>query len=468
MSGWLTALLSFLLHDLIVLTLIPVVLLRKQDPTVRIAWILAILFMPFLGAAVYLAFGESRMARRARSRRPVKHRQTVPREGIDVQRTEAVPATLRLLERICPFPAVGGNRIQVLSDMRQNYEEQLAAIDAARHFVHVEYYIFQSDAIGERFKNALVAAARRGVRVRFLYDALGSLRLHRSIVRDMRAAGIETGAFIPLNLFTRRWLFNFRNHRKIVVVDGQVAFMGGANIGLEYLGTETSTWGDTHLRLEGPTVLDLERVFAEDWAFATGESLTDPQYFPEPNNAGVLVAQVVPGGPDLKVSVYHELYFSAVASAERQVRITTPYFVPSEPVIMALVTAARRGVDIEILVPARSTHLFVQLAARSYYRELLEAGGRIYEFTAGFMHSKVLTVDGRLSVVGTANFDHRSMRLNFEIGVAMHEPSIAAQLDANFDANKQRAQRILLETWRRRPIFAQVLENVAGLFSPIL
>lgn len=474
MNAWPAALYSFLAHDLIVIAVVPFVLLRRQNPAVTIAWIFAILLMPFVGAVAYLIFGNSRIARRAhaRGRHRLKHRVRAPAEFANIASPIDVRGQLqlfRLLERINTCPAVAGNKVCIYTDMAENYAHQLDAIRGARHHVHIEYYIFQPDAIGERFRDELIAAARRGVEVRFLYDSLGSLYLHGSWLREMQQAGIETAGFIPLNPLTRRWIFNFRNHRKIVVVDGTLAFMGGANIGKEYLGEgDIKDWADTHLRIEGPAVRQLQRVFAEDWAFAGGKVLTSEEHFPELEPRGSVVAQVVPGGPDARVPVYHQLYFSAVANAVQQVRITTPYFVPSESVLTAIETAALRGVDVEILLPGISTKFFVQTASRAYYEELLDAGVKIYEFQPGFMHSKYITVDGRWSVVGTANFDNRSMRLNFEIGLALYDAELTIQLDRTFDENRARSLRIDRDQWRRRPAARRIFENSVSLFSPIL
>lgn len=473
MSGWLTALLSFLIHDLIVLALIPVVLLRQRDPRVTVAWIFAILLMPFIGALTYLLFGQNKIARRTKKKSMASERARVRSTRLIGNLASPIDARgqiqlFRLLNKICPLPALAGNDIKILTDMQANYEEQLAAIAAARRFVHIEYYIFQPDAIGERFRTELIAAAKRGVEVRFVHDGLGSMNLGRSFLAEMTAAGVETAVFIPLNPLTRRWIFNFRNHRKIVVVDGEVGFIGGANIGKEYLGERPGAWGDTHLRIRGPAVAHLQQVFAEDWAFASGTQLTDPKYYPEPRKAGETVAQVVPGGPDLRPPIYHELYFSAVANAVEQVRIVTPYFVPSESVLTALKTAARRGVNVEILVPGLSTHPIVQSAARSYYHDLLESGVKIYEYTPGFMHSKVLTVDGRWSIVGTANFDNRSMILNFEIGVALYDVELTHQLDLVFEMNRAKSKTIDLAEWKTRWLPWRILENSAALFSPVL
>lgn len=474
MIGWTTIAWSALAHYLIVMTLAPLVLSRRKDPAVTIAWIFSILLMPFVGALAYVFLGDSRLLR-VWHRRNLKQR--VKRSGLpesirDASRPVDERGQLqlfRLLERINAYPPVAGNEVELLTDMRLNYEEQLEAIEQAQQHIHVEYYIFQPDSIGHRFSEALIAAARRGVAVRFLYDAVGSLFLKRSMLREMRAAGIETAAFLPLTPLTRRWIFNFRNHRKIVVVDGEIGFIGGANIGEEYLGGgAVGDWNDAHLRLKGPVVHQLQQVFLEDWAFASGLEPSGADFFPPVRAAEGIVAQVVPGGPHLLGPPFHELYFSAVVNSVERVRITTPYFVPSESVLTALVSAARRGVIVEILIPGHNTKRMLQLASQAYYQDLLDAGVRLYRFNPGFVHAKILTVDGRWSVVGTANFDNRSMKLNFEIGVVFYDIATTSRVDRIIDGNMRMSQRLDVEEWRARPWPHRLVENAAALFSPIL
>ncbi|MGL5094754.1 MAG: cardiolipin synthase, partial [Planctomycetia bacterium] len=379
----------------------------------------------------------------------------------------------RLLARLVPFGAVGGNHVELFTDMEENYRRQLAAIDAAQSHVHLEYYIVRADDSGRRFQQAMIAAAQRGVKVRFLYDGVGTMGLATAFLDPLRAAGVETAVFFPVSPFDRRWNFNFRSHRKILVVDGRVAFTGGANIGDEYLGKSTvGAWADAMVRIDGPAVLQLQRVFVEDWASAHGEGLDDADLYPAPTlgdpPAGGVVGQVVPGGPDGVEAVYHELFFEAVGGAERRVRVTTPYLVPSEAVLTALRTAARRGVQVQLVVPGVSTHYLVQLAAHSYYEELARAGVEVWEYTRGFMHSKILTVDDRWSLVGSANLDNRSMKLNFEVGVLFYDAAVTGALDQAVDRYLADGRLVRLAEWKRRGLAKRLGENTLRLFSSIL
>lgn len=463
-----------LLYVVLAVWLIPYILLQRKEPAATIAWIYAILFIPVLGAVAYLAIGSDRMARRARRRRERTRyvRSLVPAivgeldSPVDVKGQVQL---LRLLEKLSPYPPVAGNRLEIITDMDANFSAQIEAIHAAKDHVHLEYYIFRPDSIGDRFSRAMLDARRRGVEVRFLYDAVGGMTITRAFLRALSGGGVEIARHIPMSLLSRKWIFNFRNHRKILVVDGQVAFMGGANIGEEYLGrSSVGSWFDVHLKIQGPAVLHLQRVFADDWAFASGKALKGLRYFPSTPKDGELIAQVVPAGPDMDQAVFHELFFSAIATAVEKIRLMTPYFVPTEPLRVAVETASRRGVDIKIMVPGVSTKPFVRLASHSYYAELLDAGVKIFEYTPGFLHAKMLTVDGRWALVGTPNFDNRSVRLNFEVGLAVYDVETAVYLDRLFDENLELCARVEAKSWRDRSIAVKLVENFARLFSPSL
>jgi cardiolipin synthase len=478
MWTWLTdpsVLISFLIHDLVVILLVPLVLLSRKEPQAKLAWMFAIILMPLVGALAFLFFGHNRLELRTR-RLGLRKRRMLARLSptlLDSQHpddVEELTQLVRLIASLNPFPPTIGNLVSVYADMKQNFDDQLRAIESATHHVHIAYYIVQADALGARFRDALAAAARRKVQVRFLYDGVGSMNLTRRFLAELQSAGVETANFLPLSIWTRRWSFNFRNHRKILVVDGRVAFVGGANIGVEYLGQSArGPWIDTHFRIEGPTVRHIQRVFAEDWAFAGGSDLVDPSYFPalEPSDGGA-VAQVVSGGPDEEALVWHELYFAAINQASERLRVMTPYLVPSPAVVMALQTAARRGVDVEILTTGVADKWLPRLASRAFYHELLEAGVKVRETTDAFMHSKVMTIDRRWSIGGTANLDNRSMKLNFEIGVIFYDRATTARFDAQFDSLLPGTRQIRHDAWRKRSWRDAVLEALAKLFAPIL
>jgi cardiolipin synthase len=307
------------------------------------------------------------------------------------------------------------------------------------------------------------------VKVRFLYDNVGSMRLGRKFLKPMREAGIHVASFLPgVNWY--RWSINMRCHRKIVIVDGKTGFTGGMNIGNEYLGKDPHLgyWRDTHLRLHGPAVLQLQQVFAEDWYYATGEELTDPKYYAAIDEAGSMTAQVLAGEPAGEVAVFHQVMFAAINNAERSVTLATSYFVPTEALAAALESAAFRGLKVRLLVSKRSAHMTTIWAAQSYYESLLRAGVQIHEYERGLLHSKTLTIDGCWSLVGSPNFDARSLLLNFEVGVAMYDAKAAHHLEQDFEEDIEHAHKLELAEWSARPKWRIIRENACRLFAPVL
>ena len=336
--------------------------------------------------------------------------------------------------------------------------------------MHLEYYIWRPDRTGTHLRDLLIQKARAGVAVRFLYDKIGSLWLTNRFLRPMREAGIQVASFLPGPSLRERWSLNLRNHRKIAVVDGRIGFTGGMNIGDEYLGKnpQFGFWRDTHLRIVGPAVWQLQQVFVEDWFYATGDELTLPQIFPRPDDSGSMSALVVADGPDGDVDVFHALMFSAINEARRHVTLATSYFVPTASLLTALETVAYRGVRVRLLVPGKAAYQWTVRAGRSYYESLLSAGVEIHEYQRGLLHSKTLTIDDVWSLVGTPNFDARSLLLNFEVAVVLDDARIAAQLESQFDDDLRDAVRITPDDWSRRRLRSRLAENLCRLFAPVL
>ncbi len=456
------------------------ILLEKRPPAATIAWILTLALLPGLGFVIYWLMGPRRL-QRVRSRRERAHDRLQatsghgPRagtfgaaslvSGLDGPERQLVTLALNNGEA----PVSRGNHVEVLRNGHACYDRLEAAIRGARHHVHFEYYIVENDRTGRRFRDLLVEKAREGVEVRLLVDALGSRPLDDRFFGPLKAAGAEIGWFNPVLL---RWVTrpNFRNHRKIVVVDGAVAFTGGINIGDEYLGLgETGAWRDTHLALTGPAAHGLQALFIEDWNFATGRSLVGPAYFAPLQEAdGGALVQVVGSGPDQDFEVIHHLFFTAIGAARERARITTPYFVPDDATTMALVTAALRGVDVDVLVPWRTDARLVSAASRSYYDELLAAGVRLHEYRPGFLHAKTMVVDGRFAVVGSANFDQRSFRLNFEVAAVVYDAAVAATLDTQFEKDLALSREITPDERATRSLGSRLAEASARILSPLL
>jgi len=481
MTGWL--ILGMVVSQLVIL--FGFVLVERRDPNATLAWILGVVLVPVLGILLYLLFGLQRTIKRhkmaervSRQMRTVYHRWKVAQKARG-QGTARLPPRTRALAELglhasgsyaCP-----GNEVGLLIDGAQTYAAMRDVIESAKHHVHVEFYIVQPDETGRGLRDILVERAKAGVEVRVLCDALGSFRLPSDFWAPLIAAGGKAAFFAPIRLaprFRRRDHVNFRNHRKIVVIDGRIGLTGGINIGREYLGLDPKigAWRDTHMRIEGAAVLGLQQTFAEDWLQTTDELLDDERYFPEPNDVapGDAVVQAIASGPDRPWAVIHQLHFLAITQAQQRVWLTTPYFVPDRVLTAALVTAALRGIDVRVLVPRRSDNRLVDWASRYYFPELLAAGVRIYEYDAGFLHAKSMVVDDWLSAVGSANMDVRSFKLNYELTAFVYGQTAALSLARQYHLDLVHARPVDRDYERKLSHFRRILHNFAGLLSPLL
>jgi cardiolipin synthase len=465
----------------IALVLVPFVLVRRKEPSSTIAWILTLVLLPPIGVTLFLLFGRDRVrlpAKRKRERDAIVRAQVAAlRDEPAADRTShltlASPferSLFRVAQGLSHLHATSGNRADVLVEGDATYEAIGAAIDGARHHVHAQYYLIRNDATGTWFRDRLVAAAKRGVRVRLLMDGFGCFALGRGWRRPLRQAGVLVADFLPMRTVLLQPV-NLRNHRKIVVVDGNVAFTGGFNIGDEYRGQMPGlgTWRDVHLRIEGPAAAELQRVFFQDWAFATREPISPEDYFPrEPDACGSATIAIVPSGPDTRTEAIHRLFFGAIVGAQREILVTTPYFVPTESIMVAMELAAMRGVDVKLILPGRSNHNVTFHAGRSFYAQLLDAGVDILEYQPGIVHAKTLVADSQVALVGSANMDMRSFRLNFEVHALVHDETTAAKLHDSFEDNAAKSRRIPKSEWDARRWTLRVKEGASRLVSPLL
>jgi cardiolipin synthase len=477
-----------LAFEVIALGLIPLVLLRRKEPASTIAWILTLVFLPAVGAFLFLAFGSERVRWPARRKRELD---AIVRAELRMQApgmvpspddsTPLVPTFANATELELGLFKVGahlthgrpssGNAVLPLFGGNDAYAAMGAAIDAARHHVHAEFYLIRNDATGEWFKERLVAAARRGVEVRLLCDGYGCFMVPKSYQRDLAKAGVRVATFLPMRSILLQPM-NLRNHRKIIVVDGTVGFTGGLNIGDEYRGQMKGVgeWRDMHMRVEGGAARDLQRVFYQDWFFTTGEALKAGAYFPPPSPEprGSATIAVVPSGPDTRNEAIERIFFGAIAGARTRVWMTTPYFVPDQAITVAMELAAMRGVDVRLILPHHSNHAVTFHAGRSFYDPLLEAGVQIYEYVPGIVHAKTMVVDGAVALVGSANMDLRSFRLNFEVHALVHDAALAASLEAGFERDLAQSRLVSLAEWRTRGARPRMYEGAARLVSPLL
>lgn len=457
------------------------VLHLKREPMSAIAWSLAVIVLPFVGPALFALFGYQTVHQPLARR---KRRGAAFRAGVADSSTEIKPGAgheplvppgwqtlVRLAHHRDGFPVTVGNQITLFFTGAPTYAAMLEAIRCAEHHVHIEFFIFRPDESGRQFIDALTSVAQRGVEVRFLYDSVGSYTLSSQLLTTLRAAGGGVAAFLPLLNPLYRLRLNLRNHRKVLIVDGRVAFTGGLNIGDEYLGRSQKFgyWRDTHFQILGPAVQSLQRIFLEDWHFATEKLVRGPAYeFTGGVGPGSSLVQVVHSGPDADYKVIRETYFAGILRGRRRVWVASPYFVPDVGLLDALILAARSGVDVRFLGLFRPDKWIPFLAGRYYWRDLLAAGVRVYQYARGMMHSKYLLVDSEWASMGTANIDNRSLYLNYEVNCLVYDPVVVADLEQQFLADLEWAIELDPKVYATRPFASRLAENAARLLSPIL
>ena len=362
------------------------------------------------------------------------------------------------------------NEIQILKNGKEKFDELFSAIEKAKHHIHLEYYIIDNDKAGNRLREMLISKAQEGVEVRLIYDDVGSWELKKKFLRSMTNAGVKVDCFMKVRFPMLTSKVNYRNHRKIVVIDGEVAFTGGLNIADRYLEgiPEIGPWRDTHLKLTGGAATALQIIFMADWYFVSKEIFQGDQYF-KPFKAGKgKLVQICSGGPDSDWESIRQAYFAAITSATDHIYIATPYLLPTIDLLTAIEIAALSGIDIRILLPGKSDAHIPKWGTDSYIKELLEAGVKVFFYKAGFTHSKVIIVDGVFSSVGSANIDFRSLETNFEVNAMIYDEEIAEELTRNFMDDLQGSEEIDLEIWVKRPWHRKAKESFARIFSPML
>ena len=442
------------------------IVLQKREPIATLSWLLSLALLPWIGLVLYHFIGPRRI-RRTRLKRLRSRERLEGAEGAHPC-PAGVSALMRLGATASGYAPTTASDVRLLVDGAETFDALIAAIAGAQRHVHLEYYIYEPDMTGTRLRQALLERAQAGVRVRLLLDALGSSRLGYEFLTEMRVAGVEIVFFHKTRWRLRGWRqprWNYRNHRKIAVIDGVIGFTGGVNItDEENERLRDDAYHDLHLRVEGELVRWLQLTFAEDWTYACGRPPEGEDMWPA-TAPGPIPALALPAGPDSPWEAIHRVMVAAIAQARDRVWLCTPYFVPTEAARQALTSAAMRGVDVRVLVPAMSDSRWVSAAARSYYDELHGAGARVYEYP-NMLHSKALLVDDEVAMFGSSNFDNRSFRLNFELCVLFEDADVGAALAAEFRHDLLLAREV---TWPRRLTFGQRLgEAWARLLSPLL
>ena len=440
-------------------------LLNKRRPQSAFGWIAVSFAWPFVGALLYYLFGINRVQTRARKllRRPAVD---CPTEYLGAPPPQLAPLA-KLGSAVSGWPLTGGNRVESLHEAAVIFDEMLAAIESARAYVYFSTYIFDGGPVGRRFATALVAAAERGADVRVLLDGFGEWYSWRRVSDYFRGTAVRFARFLPPRLWPPTVNLNLRNHRKILSIDGMAAFTGGINVRDRYLdGAEEERIVDSHFRLSGPVLAQIETVFLRDWQFATGDSSTAGRHVPQPT--GGALCRVVADGPDTGLERLTTLLTGAIGSARQRIAIMTPYFVPPRELIAPLQTAALAGVDVAVLLPERNNLPYVHRATRHMLWELLQRGVKAYYQPAPFVHSKLFYVDDYYAQIGSANFDARSLRLNFEMNIEVYDRDTVTGLARHFEAIRARSRPVTLADVDGRSVVTKSIDGLAWLFSPYL
>ena len=471
------------------------IILENRDPTKTMAWLLIFIVLPGVGLIIYCFLGRNirkrklfhtqKLASDIKENNLFKNMESIEElvelEQISIKNNkllddrnyeEIKKKVVSLLLNTGKFPFTSNNDVKIFIDGNEKFESLLKDIENAKEHIHLEYFIIKNSDIGIKIKDLLIKKAKSGVKVKILYDDVGCWRFwfHRKFFNDMKKVGIQISAFLPATFPFIGGKLNYRNHRKIVIIDGHIGYTGGINIGDEYMGKNKKFgyWRDTHIRIEGSSVYMLQMVFLTDWYYTTKKAEFEPKYFPKLEHKGNSMILVVATGPDSDWEAIHYAYFSAICNAKERVYIETPYFIPDEGLLRALKSAALSGVDVRIIFPSIADHKIVHQASYSYFDDILKSGGKVYLYNKGFIHSKLIIIDDKIASTGSANMDLRSFMLNFEINAFIYDKDIINKISDDFFEDLKNSKEVDLEVFQNRPFIKKWAESVARLFSPIL
>lgn len=468
------AVLAFrLVYLAVILFTIVIVLLDNRNPVKTMAWILVLVFLPVVGLAFYFFFGRNTRKERLiskkgfsrLSKRPMAEYQAQEALGDFTGRNQLIPFFHRVSNAL-PFE---GNDVQVFTDGYSMYQELFRRIAKAKHHIHLEFYIFENDAVGRLLRDLLIDKAREGVSVRLLYDDVGCWDVNPMFYDEMLCEGIEVRSFLKVRFpqFTSK--VNYRNHRKLAIIDGKVGFIGGMNIALRYLkGVPWGVWRDTHICLKGKAVYGIQTAFLTDWFAVDRTLLTSAQYFPKMDSVGTSVAQIVTSDP---VGEWHDIMLGlvkAISCAQRYIYVETPYFLPTEQVMAAFQTAALSGVDVRLMIPKKADAFITHKGTMSYLDELIKSGVKVYFYRAGFLHSKLWVADDEWASVGSTNLDFRSFEHNFEANAFFYDEKTVCTLKEIFLEDMKKCMTLSQKIWDKRSFKNKIVESVVRLLAPLL
>ena len=476
----------YILYILVVFIVCINILVNTETPSKALGYLLLVISFPVFGIILYFSVGLNYRKRELYHKKLEIDNQEFPKLEQRAA-TLSYNTLLRNKEKLGNFFQLASfsrnksftsdnNNATLLINGEEKFPDLIESIRKAKHHIHIQYYIYENDEIGNQLAHELIKKARDGVEVRFIYDDFGSRKIRKNIVKQLREAGVEAFPFYKINLILLANRMNYRNHRKIVVIDGVVGYVGGINVADNYVNKskdkEKLFWRDTHLKIVGISVINLQFTFLTDWNFCANQKLTfSNDYFPmenKSNDYGNHLIQIVSSGPDSKYPKIKFTLIQAILTAKHEVCITSPYFIPDKPFLDAIIIAALSGVSVKLLVPSKSDSFVVNTTTQSYFQEILDAGVEIYTYNKGFVHAKTMVCDRKVAIVGTANLDNRSFDLNFEINAIVYDEHIATELQKAFDKDLNSASRVISEEWSNRPFYMKLLERILYLFSSLM
>ena len=460
----------YIIYIVLIAGTVIVVISENRTPVKSIAWMVVLIFVPIIGLVMYYFFGQDTRRMRHISEKKYQEIKDLSFKSLVYNRNVKIlpeyANLINLLKNSNLSPVLQGSKIEILTEGAKMFDTMLQDISNAKHHIHMEFFIFRNDSTGKRMKELLMKKASEGIEVRFMYDNVANWLVPKKFYHEMKKSGVQITSLMKVRFpkFAKR--VNYRNHRKVVVIDGITAYMGGMNISDNY--RTNPNWRDTQLRIKGQGVLGLQANFLIDW-YSSGKAWLDNEtYFPEAKTYTNNLMQIATGGP---YSLYHNLLqaiVNIIIGAKKYIYMQTPYFLPSEPLFQALQMASLSGVDVRLMVSEKSDSAYVDPAAHSYYADLLEAGMKIYELRGKFMHAKTIVADDMLSVVGSANLDFRSFETNFEINGYIYDPAIAQQNKEIFFRDMEECREVLFEDWIKRPQWKKFLDSLVRLFAPLM
>nr|WP_263326340.1 cardiolipin synthase [Neobacillus sp. Marseille-Q6967] len=461
-----------------------VIFQERRDAGSTWAWLLVLFFIPILGFVLYLLFGQNLSRKhlfqwddlkKTGLEKILETQQVKLRSGEFYFRNQATSNSRDLIYmHMTNNQAVltEDNSVEIFTDGEDKFNQLFKDIKSARNYIHIQYYIIKNDRLGKRLIEALTNKVKDGVKVRVLYDDLGSRSLPKRVFKEFREAGGQVEVFFPSKLRFVNLRMNFRNHRKLVIIDGKIGYVGGFNVGDEYLGLNDKFgyWRDTHLRIQGTAVYALQTRFILDWNQASDDYDVSyvPNLYPENVSHGNIGIQIVTSGPDSEFQQIKNGYIKMIMSAKRSIFIQTPYFIPDESLLDSLKIACLSGVEVNIMIPNKPDHVFVYWATLSHVHELLKLGAKVYIYNNGFIHAKTLVVDEEIASVGTANIDYRSFKLNFEVNAFLYDEGISKKLTNIFYEDVKVSKLLTLDEYEKRSLEVRLKESVSRLLSPIL